>query len=127
MRYAGHRDTAETLLEIAGSLARDTRTAIAAGEMIWGATTHAFSAVERHPSDRTHRQPTRRQMLAIIVTMTPDAPTRNELVRDLNPVQRSLHDYFYSRALTHAQLASDLSSGMIFVRRLLQFAERGRF
>lgn len=127
MRYAGHRDTAETLLEIADTLARDTRTAIAAGEMVWGATTHAFSAVDQHQSDRAHRQPTRRQMLDIILTMTPDASTRNELVRGLNLVQRSLHDHFYSRALTDAQLASDLSSGMIFVRRLLRFAERGHF
>ena len=127
MRYAGHQDTAETLLEIAGTLARDTRTAIAAGEMVWGATTHAFSAVDRHRSDRTHRQPTRRQMLAIIYTMSSDASTRNELVHGLNLVQRSLHDHFYSRALTDAQLASDLSGGMIFVRRLLQYAERGHF
>ena len=127
MRYAGHRDTAETLLEIAETLVGDTRTAIAAGEMVWGATTHAFSAVDQHQSDRAHRQPTRRQMLAIILTMSSDASTRSELALSLNLVQRSLHDHFYSRALTDDQVASDLSGGMIFVRRLLQFAERGYF
>lgn len=127
MRHAGHRDTSETLLQVAVSLARNTRTAIAAGEMVWGAATHAFSAVAHHQSDLTHRQPTRKQMLDIILTMSPDATTRNELTRGLNLVQRSLHDHFYSRALTDDQLASDLSDGMTFVRRLLQFAERGYF
>ena len=105
-------------------MAQNSRTVLAAGELIWGAAFHASCAAERHP-DEPHRQPhTRRELREIINHMTVDRRTRRNLIDTLDHAVRRLHDNFYSGQLSNADLIDDMRVGTSFVRELLQIAQR---
>lgn len=124
MRGERHAAVSEILLETAETLAQNTRTTLAAGELIWGAAFHASCAAERHP-DGPHRQPhTRRELREIINRLAVDRRTRRNLIDTLDHAVRRLHDNFYSGQLSNADLIDDMRVGTSFVRELLQIAQR---
>lgn len=124
MNGTQHTTTSMMLLEAAAPLAQNPRTALAAGELIWGATVHALSAIELHPNDK-HQQPrTRRDLMQIIDHITDNPQAREDLIVGLNVTQRRLHDHFYTGRFSSEQLADDINKGTGFVRHLLQIASQ---
>ena len=122
-----HVATSEMLLSAAEPLARNRRTALAAGELVWGAAVHALSAVEAHPTER-HRQPrTRNQFLRIIEDIGDGYQYHEDLVVGLGVTQRKLHDHFYTGRFSDEELAESISKGTAFVRQLLQIAAQPHF
>ena len=122
MTWEQHAAISEMLLSVAAPLAQNPRTALAAGELIWGAAVHAFSAIEGHPGER-HRQPrTRKEFLRIIDGINNSQQSREDLIAGLAVTQRRLHDHFYTGRFSDAQLADSIGKGTAFVNRLLNIA-----
>ena len=122
MNWEEHAAISKMLLGVAAPLAQNPRTALAAGELIWGAAVHAFSAVAGHPSER-HRQPrTRKEFLRIIDGINDGHQSREDLITGLGVTQRRLHDHFYTGRFSDNQLADSIGKGTAFVNRLLHVA-----
>ena len=119
-----HAAVSSMLLSVSAPLSRNPRTALAAGELVWGAAVHAFSAIDSHSSER-HRQPrTRNEFLRIIEGMEDDDQNREDLIAGLNLTQRKLHDHFCSGRFSDDELADSIQKGTAFVRHLLGIAGR---
>jgi hypothetical protein len=124
MRGERHAAVSEMLLETAEALAQNPRTALAAGELVWGAVFHACCAAERPPIV-SHRHPrTRRELKETINLLAVDRNTRRNFVDAVDHPVRRLHDNFYSGQLSNADLTDDIQVGTSFVRELLQIAHR---
>lgn len=122
MRGDRHAAVSEMLLETAAALVQNPRTALAAGEFVWGAAFHACCAAENSP-DVSHRHPrTRRELKEIINLLAVDHRTRRNFIDAVDHPVRRLHDNFYSGQLSDSELAADLEIGTAFVRRVLQIA-----
>ena len=119
-----HADTAAMLLAESANLARQPRTALAAGELVWGATIHALNAIahREHGNPRHWRQ--RRDLENLITQVAPDAATQTVWMNGLRAAQLRLHNHFYTGQLADADLAAWITGGIGVVRQLLQFAER---
>jgi len=124
MNGARHAAISEMLVETATTLAIRPRTALAAGELLWGAACHGLAAAERHP-DGPHRQPrTRKELLQVIDHLSIGQQTQRYLRDGLRLTQRRLHDNFYTGRLSDDELAHDIDVGVDFVRDLLRIAAR---
>ena len=124
MNWQQHTAISDMLVATAETLAQNPHTALAAGELIWGATFHACSAAERHPNEE-HRQPrTRRELAQVIDRLPVDRQTRRYLLNGIDTSQRTLHDNFYSGRLSNGELTENINDGMAFVSRLLQIASQ---
>lgn len=122
MNGARHAAISQMLVETAETLAQPPRTALAAGELLWGAACHGLAAVERHPDD-PHRQPsTRRELLQVIDRLTIGRGMQHYLRDGLRSTQRRLHDNFYTGRLSDDELAYEIRASVDFVRYLLQIA-----
>ena len=122
-----HADTAEMLLAESANLARQPRTALAAGELVWGATIHALNAIAHRERGTPRHQRQRRDLENLIRQVAPDAGTQSEWQDGLDTAQRRLHNHFYTGQLADADLTSAIAFGIGVVRQLLRFAERGHF
>lgn len=122
-----HVSIATMLLAESTALAQQPRTALAAGELIWGATVHALNAIAHLVSGNSRHWRQRRDLEKLITQVVPDDETLADLLDGLNLTQRRLHNHFYTGQLPDAALPGMINAGMTFVRRLLQFAERGYF
>ena len=119
-----HAAISEMLIETAEVLARNPRTGLAAGELVWGAAFHACGAADRHP-DAQHRQlRTRRELTQVIDRLLVNRQTRRYLLDGLNTVQRRLHNHFYAGQLSDNELAEHIEIGIAFSKRLLQIAKQ---
>ena len=124
MNGARHAATAEMLIETAETLARTHRTALAAGELLWGAAYHGLAAADGHP-DQEHRQPrTRRELEQVIDRLPISRQTQHGLRNGLRLTQRRLHDNFYNGQMSDDQLAYEISVGVDLGRALLRIANR---
>lgn len=124
MNWERHAVVSEMLIVTAETLAQNPPTALAAGELVWGAMFHACGAAERHPAER-HREPrTRRELREIVNHLVVDRRTRSDWLRGIDAAVRRLHDNFYSGELNDRELAEDLLIGTSFVRRMLQVARQ---
>ena len=124
MNGARHAAISEMSVETATTLAIRPRTALAAGELLWGAACHGLAAAERHP-DGPHRQPrTRKELLQVIDHLSIGQQTQRYLRDGLRLTQRRLHDNFYTGRLSDDELAHDIDVGVDFVRDLLRIAAR---
>lgn len=122
-----HASTATMLLAESTALARQPRTALAAGELIWGATVHALNAIAHLVSGNSRHWRQGRDLEKLLTQVVNDDATLSDLLDGLHLAQRRLHNHFYTGQLTDANLAEMIDAGMTFVRRLLHFAERGYF
>ena len=122
-----HVSIATMLLAESTALAQQPRTALAAGELIWGATVHALNAIAHLVSGNSRHWRQRRDLEKLLTQVVPDDETLSDLLDGLNLTQRLLHNHFYTGQLSDAVLPGMINAGMAFVRRLLQFAERGYF
>lgn len=120
-----HAATAAMLLAESANLARQPRTALAAGELVWGATIHALNAIAHRERRNPRHLRQRRDLENLITQVAPDAATQTVWMNGLRAAQRRLHNHFYTGQLADADLASWINSGIGLVRRLLRFAERG--
>ena len=119
-----HAALAELMLATSVSLARDSRTAIMAGELVWGAVVHALHAVG-HATDIRPQHPTKNNgMMNILRTIEPRDDVQNELGGSLRRAQRRLHNNFYTARLNESQLSNEITAGVVFVRLLLDIAQR---
>ena len=124
MNGSRHAVISHMLVETAEMLAQSSRTALAAGELLWGAACHGFAAAERHP-DAPHRQSrTRRELLQVIDRLPVDQQMQRYLRDGLRSTQRRLHDNFYTGRLNDDELAYEIGVGVAFVRSLLQTASQ---
>ena len=122
-----HASTAEMLLAESANLARQPRTALAAGELVWGATIQALNAIAHLERGTPRHLRQGRDLENLIRQIAPDAATQTAWIDDLRTAQRRLHNHFYTGQLSDADLAATIVVGIRFVRRLLRFAERGHF
>ena len=124
MNGARHAAISQMLVETAETLAQPPRTALAAGELLWGAACHGFAAAERHP-DAPHRQlRTRRELLQVIDQLPIGRQTQRYLRDGLRLTQRRLHDNFYTGQLSDDELAYEIRVGVDFIRNLLHISNR---
>ena len=124
MNGARHAAIAEMLMENADMLAESPRTALAAGELLWGASCHGFAAADGHPHEE-HRQPrTRRELAQVIDRLPVSREMQRHLRNGLRLTQRRLHDHFYTGQLSDDELAYEIGASLDFVRDLLQIANR---
>lgn len=124
MNGARHAAISQMLVETAETLAQSPRTALAAGELLWGAACHGFAAAERHPDD-PHRQPRTRRELLQVIDRLPIGRQMQRYLRDgLRLTQRRLHDNFYTGRLSDNELAHEIRASVAFVRYLTQIASR---
>lgn len=122
-----HADTAAMLLAESANLAQQPRTALAAGELVWGATIHALNAIAHLERGNPRHLRQGRDLENLIVQVALDADTQSAWQEGLREAQRRLHNHFYTGQLTDADLAERIDAGIDFVGHLLQFAERGHF
>ena len=121
-----HTATVEMLVDTSESLAGDPRTSLAAGELIWGAVIHA-SAIIAHRADRRPRHPRHiRDVERLLFEMVTDPEGRATLTNGLNVTQKRLHNHFYTGRLSAMELNRNIRTGLDFINRLLQIAERQR-
>ena len=125
MTAGEHADTAAMLLAESANLARQPRTALAAGELVWGATIHALNAIAHRERGNPRHQRQRRDLENLIRQVAPDAGTQSEWQDGLDTAQRRLHNHFYTGQLPDTELVGLINVGIGVVRQLLQFAERG--
>lgn len=122
-----HADTAAMLLAESANLARQPRTALAAGELVWGATIHALNAIAHRERGTPRHLRQRRDLENLIRQVAPDAGTQSEWMEGLRAAQLRLHNHFYTGQLADADLTSWIARGIDVVSHLLQFAERSHF
>ena len=119
-----HAALAELMLATSVPLARDYRTAMMAGELVWGAVVHALHAVG-HAAAVQPQHPTKNNgMMNILRTIEARADVQSEFPDRLRRAQRRLHNNFYTARLGEAQLADEITAGTVFVRLLLDIAQR---
>lgn len=124
MNGARHAVISQMLVETAETLAQPPRTALAAGELLWGAACHGLAAAERHP-EAAHRQPRTRRELVHVIDHLPIGRHMQRYLRDgLRSTQRRLHDNFYTGRLSDDELAYEIRVGVDFVRNLLHISDR---
>ena len=124
MNGTRHAAISQMLVETAETLAQPRRTALAAGELLWGAACHGLAAAERYP-DASHRQPrTRRELLHVIDHLPIGRQVQHYLRDGLRSTQRRLHDNFYTGRLSDDELAYEIRVGVDFVRNLLHISDR---
>ena len=124
MNGARHAVISQMLVETAETLAQPPLTALAAGELLWGAACHGLAAAERHPN-APHRQPrTRRELLSVIDHLPISRQVQHYLRDGLRSTQRRLHDNFYTGRLSDDELAYEIRVGVDLVRNLLHISSR---
>ncbi len=124
MNGVRHAAISQMLVETAETLAQPPRTALAAGELLWGAACHGLAAAEQHP-DAPHRQPRTRRELVYVIDHLPIGQQVQHYLRDgLRATQRRLHDNFYTGRLSDDELAYEIRVGVDFVRDLLHISNR---
>lgn len=121
-----HAALAELMLATSVPLARDSRTAIMAGELVWGAVVHALHAVGHAASIRPQHPTKNNGMINILRTIDAQADVQDALEGGLRRAQRRLHNNFYTARLSEAQLADEIAGGVAFVGLLLEIAGRHR-
>ena len=123
MNREQHIATSEMLIETAGILAQNPRTALAAGELIWGAASHICNAAEGH-SDAEHRNlRTKREWALVIVGLAVDRQTRRLCLDGLDASQ-TLHRHFYTGQLRGDELTEKISIGTAFIRQMLRITRQ---
>lgn len=122
-----HASTAAMLLAESANLARQPRTALAAGELVWGATIHALNAIAHRERGNPRHWRQRRDLENLIRQVAPDADTQTEWMGGLREAQLRLHNHFYTGQLADADLAERIAAGIDLVGHLLRFAERRYF
>ena len=122
-----HAATAAMLLAESANLARQPRTALAAGELVWGATIHALNAIAHHERGNSRHLRQGRDLENLITQVAPDDATQTVWMNGLHTAQRRLHNHFYTGQLSDATLMAWMDVGINSVGELLQFAERGYF
>lgn len=121
-----HIATVVMLVDTAETLARDPQTALAAGELVWGAVIHACATIAHRVNWRPrHPRHTREVERLLMQTVTDDA-SRANVSEGLDITQKRLHNHFYTGQLNAIELDRYIRTGLDFVRRLLQIAERQR-
>ena len=122
-----HAATAEMLLAESANLARQPRTALAAGELVWGATIHALNAIAHRERGNPRHLRQRRDLENLIRQVAPDPAAQTVWMNGLRAAQRRLHNHFYTGQLSDTDLMEWITAGIGLVRRLLRFAEHGHF
>ena len=124
MTESEHTELAELLLANAAPMSRNTRTAIIAGELVWGAAVQAMHAVGHRLAVRPQHSVKRNGLTTILQAITTDADMQLELNNGLTTTQRRLHNNFYTASLGEARLREEITAGVAFVRLLLDIARR---
>ena len=123
MNREQHVAISEMLIETAGTLGQNPRTALAAGELIWGAAAHICNAAEGH-SDAEHRDlRTKREWALVINGLAVDRQTRRLCLDGLDASQ-TLHSHFYTGQLSRDEVAEKIRIGTVFVRQMLRIARQ---
>ena len=123
MNAQRHAAIAEMLIETAASLAQDTRTGLAAGELIWGGIAHACNAADALVNAEHRELRTKRQWALVINSLIAEDGVRRSLLLGLDASQR-LHDHFYTDRLNGSDLSEDIALGTKSIRLLLQIVSR---
>ena len=124
MRESEHVELAELMLANAGPMAQNRRTAIIAGELVWGAAVHAMHAVGHNAATRPQHPIKSNGLESILRAIATDAAVRERLGDGLTTVQRRLHNNFYTANLSEARVRQEMTAGIVFVRLLLDIARR---
>ena len=119
MNAERHAAISEMLVETATPLAQDTRTGLAAGELIWGGIAHACNAADALANAGHRELRTKRQWALAINSLIAKDEVRRSLLLGLDASQR-LHDHFYTGRLDDSDLAEDIALGIKSIRLLLQ-------
>ena len=124
MTESEHTELAELLLANAAPMSRNRRTAIIAGELVWGAAVQAMHAVGHRLAVRPQHSVKRNGLTNILQAITTDANMQLELNSGLTTTQRRLHNNFYTANLSEVELNQEIADGVAFVRLLLDIARR---
>ena len=94
-----------------------------AAEAVWGAAIQAMAAVEhaRNPSSRRHPQQER-----FIINLLRQHNLPPNLRQGFIIIRDRLHNHFYTGQLDTLQFSEYMDRGNVFVRQLLEIAERIR-
>ena len=119
-----HVSVVEMLLETATTLSRTPSTALASGELVWGAVIHSCAVLShRHWAGRRPRHPRQGKDLERLLTeITGDETVRASLIDGLDIAQKRPHNHFYTGQLSDERLQQYLAIGVDFSRQLLQIA-----
>ena len=117
-----HVSVVEMLLDTAAILRRTPSTALASGELVWGAVIHSCAVLShRHRAGGRPRHPRQGKDLEKLLTeITDDDAIRASLFDGLDITQKRLHNHFYTGQLSDERLQQYLTIGVDFVRQLLR-------
>lgn len=119
-----HDAMAAMLANMAEDMGRASPAALVAGELLWGATVHACSAIAHRTGRRPAHPRQRRQLERLLASAAPNETILAALIRGLSIVQKRLHNHFYTGQLSDRELAGHLDTGAELVRSLLQISQQ---
>ena len=119
-----HEELAELMLANAAPLSRNRRTAIIAGELVWGASVQAMHAAGHDFALRPHHPIKSNGLEAILRNVAPDPVIHGRLRDGPTTTQRRLHNNFYTANLSEVVVNQEITAGVVFVRLLLDLARR---
>lgn len=94
-----------------------------AAESVWGAAIQAMSAIDHALTPGSRRHP---QQERFIIGLSQHDSLTLELIRGFRVVKNRLHNHFYTGRLNAWQFDEYMENGNVFVRQLLEIAERIR-
>ena len=124
MNKSEHVALAYLMLDNAAPLSRNGRTAIIAGELVWGAAVQAIHAAGHDTPIRPRHSVKYNGLTAILNSLSVSADVEAVLNNGLTTVQRRLHNNFYTAQLSESHLADEITAGVLFVRLLLEIIEQ---
>lgn len=119
MIYQDHIHAARSFLPAEDLLSR-SNLGMAGAEMLWGASVHVINAI-KHLSGTRHSGNNRDREL--IVEYLSDQYGNGDLPRGFEAISL-LHNHFYTGRLSDEELSGYLATGIDFLNRMLELAER---
>ena len=94
-----------------------------AAESVWGAAIQAMAVIDHALTPGSRRHP---QHESFIINLSQHDSLTLELIRGFRVVKSRLHNHFYTGRLNAWQFDEYMENGNVFVRQLLDIAERIR-
>lgn len=119
MNYEDHIAAAKSFM-LAEGLLRESAMGMAAAEMVWGAAIQTMDAVS-HRTGARHTGSNRNRELVIEYLSNKYGPL--DLIQGFEAVGH-LHNHFYTGRLSSQELFRYLATGLPFIDRMMELAER---
>ncbi len=120
MTYEEHVEATKNYL-LAEELLSQSGMGMAAAEVVWGAAVQVIDAINHRLGARHRGNNHDRDQ---IIEYLADKYRNTDLFAGFDSAKTYLHNHFYTGRLNNAELSRHLESGIDFVNRMLELAER---